>query len=245
MKNKETRTAAEPLKSEPPRVEPKPELKPEPNTSGVSGGMPPQPPSNLPPSIADVRAGKIPEAPVAVGVPAGVTVGVDSAGVDSDGFGIEVLSAPVDPDKPAIVVRRALYRRKPLLVEAAATSEGWIVKEAGREVAVSKDEFELLYEVALDPAETLIDAGLPDLELGTEISKDGRRLVRVKVLAGRGGVAYWAGCKNNGGDAGYVVTADLIDNEQAAHRAGRFVEPWEGKPGGKTWVEVRGSEVKR
>lgn len=182
----------------------------------------------LPPSIADVRAGRLNPEPNTFGVAKEdlgpeVVVGVDLAAEGAF--------------KQVVEVRSQLYRRKPLLCEAAQQGDGgWIVKEAGREVRVGKEEFEMLYELALDPNETVVDAGMPDLETGTVIEKDGRRMQRVMVMSGKGTVAYWYECKNSGQSAGFRVTADMIDNSQAAHRVGKLVEPYEGKPGGKTWV---------
>lgn len=144
-----------------------------------------------------------------------------------------------EPDGKVLEVRK-LFRRKPLLVEAVPQSGGsWLVLEAGREITVPKDDFSMLYEL-VETGVSAVDAGLPDLEPGTVIEKDGRKLIRVTVISGRGAAGYWHMHKPTGHDCGFQVVADSIDDLQASHRAGRFVEPFEGKPGTRTWVVVIG-----
>ena len=135
---------------------------------------------------------------------------------------------------------RRVYRRKALLVEANVQADGnWAVVEAGRKVVISKEDFAKLYEVLdVGAGSGMLDVGLPDLEPGERVERDGKRYVRVVVHAGRGGMAYWANMQPSGSECGYAVVADMNDNMQASHRVGRFVEPWEGKPGGRTWVEL-------
>ena len=66
-----------------------------------------------------------------------------------------------------------------------------------------------------------------------------QRLRRVRVRAGRGVYAYWFNNQPNGLDAGFDVVADIVDNPQASHRAGKLIEAHEGKPNSMTWmVEV-------
>jgi hypothetical protein len=153
----------------------------------------------------------------------------------------------VDSMQSQIEERKRLYRRKPLLVEAYPNpnidlnsgEESWIVLEAGREVSVPKDEFLLLYElVDISPDQT-VDAGLPDLNPGTVIEKDNRRLIRVEVVSGKGAGAYWYMNKPDGTMCQFKVVADNVIDPLASHFAGRFIEPWEG--GGsvtvkRTWV---------
>lgn len=142
-------------------------------------------------------------------------------------------------DKPQTKPVKKLYRRKPLLVEASQDKAGnWVVLEAGRISDVSKDEFNLLYEaVELDDNQT-IDAGLPDMAPGTKIEKDGRKLTRVTVVAGKGSVAYWFNNKPKGDDCDWKVVADSGWSD-LPHFAGKFVDGYEGKPGGRSWVEVK------
>lgn len=139
-----------------------------------------------------------------------------------------------------IQVSHQIFRRKPLLVEATPLDSGaWSVKESGRTIEIDADLFTQLYEsVSIIDKEGLIDAGLPDYPLGMRIDKDNARLVRVEVVNGRGGIAYWHMSKPSGLDCGFRVVADLVDNIQASHKAGRFVEPFEGKPGTRTWVKL-------
>ncbi len=142
--------------------------------------------------------------------------------------------------KPAASEMKRVYRRRPLLVEARPNSDGsWAVVEAGRTIVVPRDEFSKLYEVLDVDSDGHVDVGLPDLEPGQTLEKDGKKYVRVVVNAGRGATAYWHGMAPSGEMCQWRVTADVIDNEQASHRVGRFVEPWEGKSGMRTWVEVR------
>lgn len=137
---------------------------------------------------------------------------------------------------PAREVSR-LYRRKPLLVSASPQPDSsWLVLEGGREIRVSAVEFEGLYEmVEIDPM-TAVDAGMPDMEPGTRIDRDGRRLVRVTVIGGRGPVAYWHNGKPRGEFCGFRAIADNMDNIQAPHRIGRFLEGFEGKAMDRAWV---------
>jgi hypothetical protein len=129
-----------------------------------------------------------------------------------------------------------LFRRKPLLVEASPKGDHWEVGEAGRIIMVSNEDFTLLYEAVDVAPQAAVDAGLPDMEPGSRIDRAGRRLVRVHVVAGRGPIAYWRDGKSSGQDAGFGVVADMIDNPGASHRAGAFLEPFEGKPGTRVWV---------
>ena len=151
----------------------------------------------------------------------------------------------------AVVESKRLFRRRPLLVEAEARSDGsWSVLEAGRVVEVGREEFALLYELVESEGgdAATVDAGLPDMEPGALIEKDGRRLLRVEVVAGKGGAAYWVGNKPCGQDAAFKAIADGISDENASHYAGRFVVPWEGSgPLGlkRTWVVVKPSVVGR
>jgi hypothetical protein len=148
---------------------------------------------------------------------------------------------------------RTIFRRKPLAVQAEqvkakgpvetfygklhADAGDWIVTEANRAILVKGADFDLLYE-AHTASGAVVDAGLPDLEPGTEIVHDGKRLVRVKVAGGQGGFAYWSEGKPRGADCAFKVVADMGDNPQASHRAGRFLEPFTGNPGVRTWVIV-------
>lgn len=145
---------------------------------------------------------------------------------------------PVNHDlAPAPVIIKRLFKRRPLMVEAHPTSTGfWNVLEAGREIAIPNDEFELLYELIEVDDSKIVDAGLPDMPPGTRIEKDGRRLIRVQVVAGRGATAYWNEGKPHGADCGFKVVADLVDNHIASHRAGKFLDAFEGKPGERVWI---------
>lgn len=147
----------------------------------------------------------------------------------------------INKDESVVQVSHQIYRRKPLLVEATplVDGSGWSVKEAGQFSVISAELFPQLYEsVSIIDGEGLIGAGLPDYELGTRIDKDGRQLIRVEVVNGRGAFAYWHNNKPSGLDCGFKVVADLVDNIQASHKAGRFIEPFEGKPGTRTWVKL-------
>ena len=156
------------------------------------------------------------------------------------------------PDSIEVIER--LFRRKPLLVEAEQVHSreevdlygqtvilepgDWVIKEGGRRIIAREAEFNGLYELAEIEGDESLESGLPDMELGTSIEKAGKRMVRVEVRTGRGAVAYWHNNKNNGADASFIVIADNVDNIHAAHRVGKFIEPFEGKPNTRTWVII-------
>lgn len=142
-------------------------------------------------------------------------------------------------DKEQTKEVRKLFRRKPLLVEASSVAMGiWEVLEAGKKYKYNSDEFKELYEaVEMDDNKT-IDAGLPDLAPGTKIEKDGKRLVRVSVIAGKGNIAYWFNSKPKGEDCEFKVIADTGWSD-LPHYAGKFVDAYDGKPGGRSWIEVK------
>lgn len=143
-------------------------------------------------------------------------------------------------DEARTVEVQKLFRRKPLLVEAHPETDGsWSVIEADRHLHIAQEDFHRLYELVEVDVNSAVDAGLPDLDPGTTLEREGLRLVRVTVVAGRGTTAYWHQAKPHGQDCGFRVIADMVDNLQASHRVGRFVEPWEGKAGGRTWVVLR------
>ena len=142
-----------------------------------------------------------------------------------------------EPEKTPVVESRKLFRRKPLLVEATPNSSGWQVLEAGREIQVSAEDFLLLYE-SVDISSDNVDAGLPDMEPGATLEKEGRRLIRVVVIGGRGNAAYWHMNKPVGQECGFKVVADMITDPTMSHFAGKFVETFEGRPGTRTWVVV-------
>ncbi len=148
-----------------------------------------------------------------------------------------------------------VFKRKPLIVKARQIHEkvvvggvyfhagDWVVIEAGIEVGIKKDDFANLYDVMdVDKhSGAAIDAGLPDVELGTIVEQQledekRRRLIRVEVLAGKGQIAYWANGAPNGKIVGYKVVADITENAGASHRVGLFIEAYDGKPGGRSWV---------
>lgn len=133
-----------------------------------------------------------------------------------------------------------LFRRKALLVEAIPQQNGtWKVLEAGREVIVERDNFSLLYEaVEVEAGSFLVDAGLPDMEPGQTVEREGRKMVRVTVIAGSGHTAYWHQAQPHGQSCGFKVVADMVTDPLASHFAGKFVDPFEGKPGTRTWVFV-------
>ena len=152
-------------------------------------------------------------------------------------------------------VKVQVFKRKPLLVKAKQIHEkvviggvyfnpgDWVVIEAGIEVGIKKDDFANLYDVMdVDKhSGAAIDAGLPDVELGTIVEQQledekRRRLIRVEVLAGKGQIAYWANGAPNGKIVGYKVVADITENAGASHRVGLFIEAYDGKPGGRSWV---------
>ena len=160
----------------------------------------------------------------------------------------------IDPNKVHIEEVTQVFRRKPLIVNAtqihkkkkiqlpalgiAVTAEAgdWEVVEAGHKRLVRMKEFDDLYEIDIVGGDQALEAGLPDMDLGTVLDKDQRRMVRVEVKAGRGAIAYWDNHKPEGAPANWLVVADNVDNHMASHRAGRFIEPYEGKPGTRTWV---------
>ena len=160
------------------------------------------------------------------------------------------------PLKLAIEEVKVMFRRKPLLVHAEqvhAKQVGqisnlgvnvdmepgdWIVNEGGHTTIVPLADFDGLYEIVRTPGGESAVAGLAESELGTEVDKDGKRMVRVKVVGGKGSIAYWHRQRISGADANWEVIADNIDNHMASHRVGRFIEPFEGKIGLNTWVFV-------
>lgn len=138
--------------------------------------------------------------------------------------------------KSAVESRR-LFRRRPLLVEAIPQPDGsWAVSEAGIISEISGNTFPLLYEAVSVEAGKAVDVGLPDMAPGSEIEHDGRRLVRVEVIAGRGAAAYWYRAVPCGQDCGFRVVADMTVDPSASHYAGRFLEAWEGGVVKRTWV---------
>lgn len=165
----------------------------------------------------------------------------------------EAVAAGEAPVVEAVTEIRLVFRRKPLAVEAvtvkqkgvvetfygkmAAEAGDYLVTEAGRLMLVRKADFPLLYE-AHQESGSVVDAGLPDMDPGSRLDHEGKRLVRVVVSGGRGAFAFWAEGKPRGADCAFRVIADINDNPQASHRAGRFLEPHEGKPGVRTWVVV-------
>lgn len=163
------------------------------------------------------------------------------------------LAKPVDIASAVESLRR-MYRPKPLIVSCRQMTDAgkintsfgeqehmpsdWFVEHAGLKFIITAKEFDGMYEVMDVGENESIGAGLPDLEPGSRLERDGKRLLRVVVHAGKGSVAYWKDMASDGGSCGYQVTADMVDNVQASHRVGRFVEVFEGKPGGRTWVEL-------
>ena len=165
-----------------------------------------------------------------------------------------IVTPPSDPLKSTIEEVRMVFRRKPLLVRAEQVHKkqvaqlsslgvsvnlkpgDWIVDEGGHRTVVLMDDFDGLYEMVQAPDEEAAVAGLADMELGSTVDKDGKRMVRVKVIGGRGAIAYWHRQQNTGEGAHWEVIADMNDNPGASHRVGRFIEPFEGKPGTKTWA---------
>lgn len=100
-----------------------------------------------------------------------------------------------------------------------AVSHGW--RESGYAMTKLVDDPEALPVMA--------QAGAVHVQ-GTQ------RLRRVRVRAGRGVYAYWFNNQPNGLDAGFDVVADIVDNPQASHRAGKLIEAHEGKPNSMTWM---------
>lgn len=163
------------------------------------------------------------------------------------------MSSP-EATKTAIEETHRLFRRKPLTVKAEQVHKkqtlqlpqlgvpvtlepgDWIVEEGGLRTVVKLADFDKLYEATDGTSADDVAAGMPELDLGSTIEKDGRRLVRVEVVSGQGAIAYWHRGQPTGALANWQVVADNIDAIQASHRAGRFVEPYESKPGGRTWV---------
>lgn len=153
-----------------------------------------------------------------------------------------------ETDKAQVESGHRVYRRKPLLVSAKkihtsglikelgimASAGDWLVEEAGILTKVDAAAFPELYEESRE--DNPIGVGKVEYPVGTRIDQDGKRLVRVKVVSGQGHIAYWAQQAPMGSVVNHQVIADVVDNITAAHRAGRFLTQFEGKPGEEAWV---------
>lgn len=122
------------------------------------------------------------------------------------------------------------------------------VGELWGDASPTRDQLALLPDV-LESAELMVvpatitpkNGGMePELKPGQIWNReDGSRYMRVRVISGRGGYAYWHRQQPNGKDAGWQVVADVVENFQTPHRAGMFTEPFEGKPGTLAWVRMK------
>lgn len=143
----------------------------------------------------------------------------------------KIAGAHADPpivDKSKIV---QVFRRRAVVVQADQRADGsWTVHEGTRKLMVPAQEFAQFYE---------IDSGgeaLPNLAPGSYLDWRGKRICRVIVLAGTGNIGYWAANAPSAEAANYKCVADNIDNPAARHRAGKFVDAFEAKPGALAWI---------
>jgi len=122
---------------------------------------------------------------------------------------------------------------------AEAAEEIWPIERHNTRdlVALLPDILDRAHLMIVPVTSTGSGEGEPDLKPGQYWERpDGSRYLRVRVLAGRGAFAFWHRQQPNGHDVEYQVIADMNDNLQAAHRAGRFSEPFEGKAGAFAWL---------